>query len=309
MFVTAPKRIAPDVAWYRCGFANVYLIGRPGDRWVLVDTGPSGRAGEIRAAAEARFGHDPPAAIVLTHGHPDHVGNAWELAERWNTPIYAHRLELPYLTGLSPYPPPDPLTGGFFGIVSVFLSASGIDIRERLHPLPKELPALPGWRVIPTPGHSPGHVSLFRESDGTLLAGDAVATMRTDTLRAILRGKPELSEGPVAFNCDWLATAGSVRQLAALRPRVIAAGHGRPMDDPDLAGQFAAFAEQFQPPERGRYVLEPARTDENGIVSLPPPARFAWLRVAWRGLAALAGTAGAAGTVAWLLTRKKTNSR
>src|SRR5919107_1012291 len=53
-----------------------------------------------------------PAAVVLTHGHFDHVGSLEALLEAWDVPIYAHPLERPYLTGVSPYPPPDPLVGG-----------------------------------------------------------------------------------------------------------------------------------------------------------------------------------------------------
>ena len=59
------------------------------------------------------FGHgNRPAAILLTHGHFDHVGALKTLAEEWDVPVYAHTLELPYLTGRSSYPPPDPSVGG-----------------------------------------------------------------------------------------------------------------------------------------------------------------------------------------------------
>lgn len=46
-------------------------------------------------------------AILLTHGHLDHAGSCPELAEAWNVNVYAHRLELPYLTGKSTHPPLD----------------------------------------------------------------------------------------------------------------------------------------------------------------------------------------------------------
>ncbi len=77
----------------------------------LVDTGLRGSAGRIRRAAERLF-NPPPLAILLTHGHFDHVGGLPQLARDWGVPVYAHPLEMPYLTGVSPYPPPDPTVGG-----------------------------------------------------------------------------------------------------------------------------------------------------------------------------------------------------
>ena len=85
-------RIAPDVGCMTISFVNVFFIGRPGGAWVLVDTGFPGRADEIMEAADARFGGGArPEAIILTHGHFDHVGSALPLAEKWDVPIYAHR--------------------------------------------------------------------------------------------------------------------------------------------------------------------------------------------------------------------------
>ena len=305
MLVNAPKRIAPDVAWHPVGYVNVYFIGRPGGDWVLVDTGTPGHAAEVRAAAVARFGSVKPRAILLTHGHFDHSGNAAELAGDWNIPVYAHRLELPFLTRFSPYPPPDPLMGGFVGIASIFFPSRVPDLSGCVKELPEQLPWLPDWEWIPTPGHSPGHISLIRRSDGTLIAGDAVATTKMDSLRAVLRTHPELSGGVTPFHCDWKAAVASVQRLAELNPQTIAAGHGEPMSGPELATRIAEFAEDFAPPERGRYVSEPARTDETGVLWLPPRAPFAWLRVAWRALAAGAGTIGALVAGILMLTRRR----
>jgi glyoxylase-like metal-dependent hydrolase (beta-lactamase superfamily II) len=265
-------RIAPDVGWLPVSFANVYFIGRPGGKWLLVDAGVPGRANEIIDAAEARFGAGSrPEAIVLTHGHMDQIGSAVALAEKWEVPIYAHRLEMPYLLGRSPYPPADPTVGGALAFLSRFFPARPRNLSGRIHELHSDkVPGAPNWKWLATPGHSPGHISLFRSSDRVLLAGDAFATVNMDSWSGLVTGKQRLSRPPTPFTCDWEATRSSVKELANLRPNVVGCGHGVPISDPDLPERMEAFAERFRAPQRGRYVRRPARTDENGIVDLPP---------------------------------------
>jgi glyoxylase-like metal-dependent hydrolase (beta-lactamase superfamily II) len=265
-------RIAPDVGWLPISFANIYFIGRPGGKWILVDAGLPGRANEIVEAAEARFGAGSrPDGIILTHGHADHVGSALALAEKWDVFVYAHRLEMPYLTGKSPYPPADPTVGGAIAFLSRFFPTHSHNLGEHLHPLqPGKVPGMTGWRWIATPGHSPGHISLFRSSDRVLLAGDAFATMNMDSWSGLLTGRQTLARAASPFNIDWQATHSSVQELASLRPNVVGCGHGIPMRDADLPERVEAFAEKFRAPRHGRYVRRPARTDKNGIVDLPP---------------------------------------
>src|SRR3954467_14621253 len=167
-----PRSVAPDLAMLRVGFVNVILYGRPGapsGSWVLIDAGLPGSAGRIMHAAEEWIGPwARPAAIVLTHGHFDHVGALSELVRHWDVPVYAHRLELPYLTGRSSYPPPDPTVGGGFMALSSPLYPRGpIDLGARVRALPGDgsVPGMPGWRWLFTPGHTPGHVSFWREED------------------------------------------------------------------------------------------------------------------------------------------------
>src|SRR5215203_3063390 len=83
--------IAPDLAYQRLMLVNVVYVGLPGagDRqWILIDAGIPGSSNSIHHAATERFGSTArPAAIVLTHGHFDHVGALKELAQEWDTPI------------------------------------------------------------------------------------------------------------------------------------------------------------------------------------------------------------------------------
>jgi glyoxylase-like metal-dependent hydrolase (beta-lactamase superfamily II) len=268
----AIERIAPDVGWQPISFVNAYFVGHSGGPWVLIDTGLPERAPEIFAAAEARFGAGSrPEAIYLTHGHFDHAGSALALAKRWDVPIFAHRLELPYLTGRANYPPPDPTVGGAIAFLSRFMPYRARDLGDRIRELPDgPLAGLPNWEWIATPGHSPGHVSYFRTSDRVLLAGDAFATMNMDSWIGLIGGKMELARAAAPFNMDWEATRASVKKLADLRPNVAGCGHGMPMRDGALPERLKDFAKRFRPPRYGRYAAEAAVADEAGIVSLPP---------------------------------------
>ena len=294
----AIERIAPDVGWQPISFVNAYLIGHPGGPWAVVDSGLPGREEQIFQAAEARFGAGTrPEAIYLTHGHFDHAGSAAKLAARWEVPIFAHRMELPYLTGRSDYPPPDPTIGGAIAFLSRFMPFRARDLGDLVRELPDgELPGLPDWEWIATPGHAPGHVSFFRSSDRVLLAGDAFASMNMDSWSGLMTGKKELARGGAPFNLDWEATCSSVRKLAALRPNVVGCGHGIPMGDAALPERLARFAERLRAPRRGRYAQAPAKVDESGVVRLPP-APFDPVPLATAGALLAAGIALGSGYV------------
>jgi glyoxylase-like metal-dependent hydrolase (beta-lactamase superfamily II) len=144
---------------------------------------------------------------------------------------------------------------------------------EHIHPLPDDgcVPGLPGWRVVHTPGHTAGHISLVRESDRLVLAGDALATMNQDSWTTLVTMPRELRWPPAPLTSDWSAARTSLHRLAELRPSAIAAGHGLPMSGPEVAEQLERFARHFMPPRDGRYVRQAAFANENGVVSLPPP--------------------------------------
>ena len=254
------EEVTPDVLSLRTLMVNVQMVGFPeeGD-WVLVDTGLGKFADSIAEAAEKRFGR-APTCIVLTHGHFDHVGNAEELADRWKVPVYAHPLEMPYLTGEADYPPGDPSVGG--GLMARFAPVyphKGIHLGSRVHPLPEDgtVPGLPEWRWIPTPGHSPGQVSLFRVLDGVLIAGDAIITVKQESALAVMTQEKELHGPPMYFTPDWDAARESVHRLAALSPQIVVTGHGVSMSGSELMDALQVLARDFDRlavPEQGRYV-------------------------------------------------------
>ena len=149
----AGKPIVRDLSYIRDRIVNVFFYGEPraGDRnWVLVDAGLYGSAGRIERVAAERFGEGArPAAIVLTHGHFDHVGALRTLCEKWDVPVYAHELEIPYITGRSAYPPPDPTVGGgAMARMAALYPKRPIDIGHRALALPDDrtVPGMPGWR-------------------------------------------------------------------------------------------------------------------------------------------------------------------
>jgi len=132
-----PEPVSTDVYRLRTLLVNVYFVRDAGSGgWVLVDTGLPGFARRIRRTGQALFGR-APLAILLTHGHFDHVGGLPTLAAQWGIPVYAHPLELPYLTGRSKYPPPDPTVGGGSqSWMSPLLPRGPIDLGARVHMLP-----------------------------------------------------------------------------------------------------------------------------------------------------------------------------
>lgn len=270
--MASSELIAAQVVRVPTGIANCYMVGTP-EAWVLIDTGTKGNAKHILAAVEEHIGPDAvPAAIVLTHGHFDHAGSARELAKKWRVDVYAHRRELPFVNGTSKYPPPDPTVGGFMSQVIRFFPNKKIDVGANLRELePGRLPWLPEWEILETPGHSPGHVSYFRTSDATLIAGDAFSTVDQNSMTDTLSERQQVAGPPPYYTCDWQAAERSVNKLAELRPKVLAAGHGIPMRGAQATTQLRALVNAFPIPANGRYVREPARTDESGILYLPPP--------------------------------------
>lgn len=266
------REIAPDIAYRRLSMVNVVFVGKPGfTPWVLIDAGLPGNAARLRTMGQLRMCSKAPNAILLTHGHFDHVGSLLELAEEWDVPIYAHPLEHPYLNGTSSYPPPDPsVGGGAVALLSPMLPRSPLDVSRWLQPLPTDgsVPFMEGWRWIHTPGHTPGHVSFWREADRTLIAGDAFITTRQESAYAVATQAPEMHGPPQYFTQDWQASAESVRVLAALRPELVITGHGRAMQGGEMFAALQRLAQDFETiavPQGARYTRDPARVEEAAL--------------------------------------------
>ena len=247
-------------------FVNVFGVTHPDGTWTLIDAAIPYSSSRIKSWAKETFRRTPN-AIVLTHGHFDHVGDVKELAEEWDVPIYAHPLEFPYLTGKQEYPAPNwAAGGGAMPLMSPTLPRGPIDVGDRLRALPGEgaelsLAELPGWTLLHTPGHTPGHVSFFRESDRTLIVGDAFCTTPAESFFAANFTQPaELHGPPSYFTSDWEAAKASVRKLAALNPATVAPGHGKPLsgaDVPDALKKLAADFERIAVPDNVKEGKEP----------------------------------------------------
>lgn len=295
-----PKPLSDDLAFVRTGIVNLLFFGPEGaeDRgWVLIDAGIVGSGSTILQAAARRFGpRSRPSAIVLTHGHFDHVGALRELADRWDVPVFAHRMELPYLDGRSNYPPPDPTVGGgLMASLSWLYPKAPINLGDRVKALPSDgsVPGMDSWRWIHTPGHTFGHVSFFRDADRTLIAGDAFITTKQESALAVLTQEAEIHGPPMYFTPDWPTAWESVRALAALEPELAVTGHGLPMSGEGLRSGLHRLAQRFAElaiPEHGRYVGRSAMADDQGVSFVPPDVPHPMARLlAGVGIGLLAG--------------------
>jgi glyoxylase-like metal-dependent hydrolase (beta-lactamase superfamily II) len=217
------KQLADDVFQLR-GWPpdaiNVYLVGD-----VLVDAAT--RQGERRIMRQ--IASHRVSAHALTHAHPDHQGSSHAVCGRLGIPLWCGQGDVPAMEtpgGISNSQAP--------GIVNW--------LQQRFwtgppHPVARALvegDEVAGFTVLETPGHSPGHVTYWRESDRVMILGDVLNGINVKT------GRRGLHEPPDVFTPDPPRNRESIRRLAALRPSLACFGHGPPLRDPGLLAEFAA---------------------------------------------------------------------
>ena len=211
-------------------FTNAFLLrGEEGS--VLVDAGNPGRAGLILERL-ARHGVAPGDVrlILITHGHTDHFGSAAALRERTGAPVAIHALDADAVRrGIHQ---PDSLhpTGRLMALLMRASALLNLAVSEHAPAFEPDIVFEEEWRldeygvagrVIPTPGHTRGSVSVLLDS-GEAIVGDLVM----GKLMGLLP-RP----GPPIVAWDLERNWESVRQLVALSPRVVYVGHGGPFED------------------------------------------------------------------------------
>jgi glyoxylase-like metal-dependent hydrolase (beta-lactamase superfamily II) len=181
---------AGGLAWSRVnlGFVSAYVLVR-GNEAAVVDTGVGGSADAIgQVLDQAGPGWGGVRHVVLTHKHPDHAGSISDVLDEASSATgYIGEADLSEVDA------------------QLSVLADGDDVF--------------GLQVLATPGHTAGHLSVFDEDTGVLVAGDSL------TNEGVLAGSnPDFTE-------DEVAAAASVRKMAELAPRTILVGHGDPVVD------------------------------------------------------------------------------
>ncbi len=205
------REVAPDV-WLLDGYpldaVNVYLAEN-----ILIDAGM--RWDRYRLLRQLR-GREVK-LVALTHCHPDHQGIAAAVCQKYGVPLACHEADVAAMEGREPMWPRNWI-----------LKIGDWAWSGPPHPVQRVLrhgDQIGNFRVVHTPGHTPGHVVYFRESDGVAIVGDVITNVHFLTARADLRLPPAL------FSADPAATRRSLRRLVELRPAVVCFGHGPPLYD------------------------------------------------------------------------------
>jgi hydroxyacylglutathione hydrolase len=167
-------------------------------------------------------------AHALTHAHPDHYGSSHAVCDQLGIPLWCGEQDAKVVEGERPAPG--------HGRAARLLNRLP---RPQPHPVERRLregDEVAGFTVLDVPGHSPGHVAYWRDSDRTLICGDVLFNLSLPTLR------PGLREPYAAFTPDPPRNRDSARRLAGLEPNVVLFGHGPPLRGGE---RFVRFVESL----------------------------------------------------------------
>ncbi len=206
-------REVTDGVWQVTGLVphliNCYVIATPaGD--VLIDAGTWWNTGRLLRQLHGR----KLVLAALTHAHPDHQGAAAAVCQRHGVPLACHAADADVMEGKQPMGPD-----------TLMLRLGHRLLSGPPHPVGVRWQGgemLGEWRVVHTPGHTPGHVVFFRARDRVAVSGDLTRNTR---LRS---GGCRLIEPPHFFSVDPARNRESVRLLAELHPELVCPGHGPP---------------------------------------------------------------------------------
>lgn len=247
---TSSKMVLPDIIMLNFTIVKAYMVNLGLlSGWVLIDTGLENSYDYILKTSEEHFGKNSrPIAIILTHGHFDHIGSVKRLQEYWDVKAYAHELELPYLTGQKDYSTVDPgVDEGLIAKMSPFFPHEAINLKNWIFKLAADgnITFMEGWEWIHTPGHTDGHISLFRDADKSIIVGDAFTTTKQESLLSVITQKDDVKGPPAYLTTDWINAKSSIEKLLQLKPVTALPSHGDILRGEELTKHLQHLLKHF----------------------------------------------------------------